>query len=314
MEQTKDLMKQRCKDDYDYDDYDFIDDISFKSRPKKGQKQFNSGPNIYNIDRSRLNKLTKISLLAIPQRSIDVLSKLVINQQIKEVKRIVKTGTNSVSLQAKVNLNNQNFRDLESDDVIIKVFTQKNHTKSDVKAAEEFNLRIYSEDRNKKKAFKLYSGLFLNQTNINSDDLVVYRIDHIVIICQSKPSQTLTQMIKNNPEKLHIFLREVLQLICNFRRLDYRFWSIQSSINDIYWYKKEWNIISSTHETYNYKNAEKHFEQNLIALLKLFRSSGIARKDLQKTFTSFFGGYNRYAWESKIYKSVKDDFFAKCSN
>lgn len=289
-----DASDQFCTTDFNRR-YDFDIKNSKRAGGNKIRKNIDGG----NVDKSRLIKLNQILLLPIPQHSMEILSKLIVNHQISEIVKVLKVGASSVLLHAKVNLLSAVYSDVESDDVILKIFTGKNHTKSDIQAAKLYNPRVYSKDRNKDK-YPHKGYYYRDHLNaVDKEDLLIFRIDNVVVtkmIGIDKPAANLIQMIKQNPQNIEKYYEEIRDLINHFRARDYRFWNRKSSTKDILWHNGEWNFIDyGVENTYNQENYIKSVGNNLTSVIKAFQHYGLSIEKLQIPYT-----------KDKCYKSSRE--------
>lgn len=115
------------------------------SKRKRNKYRVNSTK--WNIEKERLIQLRKVELLPIPQQSIEILSRLVINYQLLEIVKLLQIRKNYVLFHAKMNLKTARFSDLKSDDVTVKIFTRRNHTKLDIEVAEGFSMFVFLQGR-----------------------------------------------------------------------------------------------------------------------------------------------------------------------
>lgn len=285
------------------------DDYYFEKRSKKRRTQFKTGTNSWNIDKARLNKLVKLPLLKLPQSSVDILSKLIINYQLKEITKVMRITDHTVSLHGKVSLLNQNFKELESDDVIIKIFTRKNHSKPDIEAAKDFNPRVYSKDRNKGKLPHI--GYFWNNDHIDSDDLLINRIDNVVMVGYYKPVQKLIKRVQENPHETRDYYKQLIKLVYGFKSRDLWFWNERASLHDILWHRNEWIIVAQKAPIFrSYKIKEKVFAQNLISLFSLFQHNGLTLGELKSEFFRVFKHNVFYSYGCKLYdQEMLDNYF-----
>lgn len=79
---------------------------------------------VYRVNNTQLSKIDAISSLEIPQRSKELLSKLVINHKLEGIKS-VKKRSNTILLHVKISKNFRKYHDLNSDFVMMKIFMGK---------------------------------------------------------------------------------------------------------------------------------------------------------------------------------------------
>lgn len=309
-----------CDIDYDLSyEYDVALDYDFEFRPRlrKGLKSFRKVSNFKNIDQSRLKLLSKVALLKIPERSIKVLSKFVINHQLQEIVKILGTSKNCVTIHAKVNPNNIIYRDLESDDVIVKVFTLNKHESPDVEGAKEYTAQLNSRDRNKwkfmdKDKAKDFRYGYFNHL-LDKEDLPIIRADNVVVmkmIGVDRKALNLVEMIKKHPQRRREFYRDIIELAKLFRSRNGQFWHERSSVKDILWHNSEWNFICHPKSIIcsNWKKIMKadNFFRNLVSIMKLFQRFGLSTAELKEAFVQVFSSNKSYGNERKKIEEMFD--------
>jgi hypothetical protein len=292
----------------DFDDYE--DDFCIKPRTEKKHqvfvKKFKKRA-VYDVKDSHQPIVNKIALLEIPLRSKELLTKLVVNRHLEDIKT-VKPGENSTILQAKINLQNKNFCHLESNDVIIKIFTGKNNKKSDVKTAEKYEFNAY----NIVKDEKLKNCI--PRPNVNEKPLTILTLENIVImkmIGKNQPAKTIFEMVKENPQNVKLYYCEILKAIRSFKYQYYRFWYSKASMNGILWDGKNWVILNRVNIVdkinYNSDESESCFASNLAMLIKTFESFGMKVYDIQQEFhKTFFGkcvDESLFHWSSYYFRN-----------
>jgi hypothetical protein len=261
----KNLQKSnQCYDDEsyfdDFDDYDAHQELFDNGkRSMKKQKAFAKkleGANFWNVGNATLSKLKQLAVLEIPSRSKKVLSKLIINHQLEEIKSIVKIGTNTTVLHAKVS-QNVLFRDLESCDVIIKVFNQNNNKKPDIKAAEDYKPVAY------------YKRCWYDTKTVQIENVVIVKM-----IGTNNPAKNLCEMIEENPKKLRFYYCELLAIIKRHEG----HWISNLSMENILWHNNEFAILGNGH------NAEDATVSNYVDLVNTFKKFGLPIQELKRDF------------------------------
>jgi hypothetical protein len=310
-----DVKTSKLTEDCEYDalSYDVFD-FDIKKRSEKKQKVFEKkidGLSVWNVGNSKKSKLRELSLMKIPPRSIEVLSKFIVNHHLEEIKSVVKVGTKTTVLHAKSNHQHKVYHNLESNDVIIKIFTQKNHTKPDVEAAKNSEVIVFSKNRNKGKL--PHVGFFSHLTNIDCECLNIEQIENVVIlkmIGANHPAKTLINMIKENPQKLQSYYRELLGLIRFFKYRDERFWRLKASMQDILWHNNQWMLISHANRNDDNKN-DDCIASNLVSFVKTFHSYGLSNEELKKDFLKLFVNIDEselhYNWQHDKPMNINSD-------
>lgn len=270
-----DAPDESCDTDYDID-------CDIESSSKSDRKRIRKNANGWCIDKTRLFNLHKVSLLPIPQHAVEILSKLILNHQLLEIGKIWKVSSGRITFFAIINLKSAAFRDLDSDDVIVKVFTGEKFEKLDIKNAKAYRALVYSEKRHK----EYYSSHYYN----NGEELVIFQQENVVItkmIGSNKPAPNLIQMIKLNPHKIKYYYEELIKLIKLFRGRDWHFWNGKSSARKILWDNGEWNFIDHGENIYCEDKHIKYVANNYVSLMKIFRHYGLSNKHLKAPFLNF---------------------------
>lgn len=293
-----------CENDYDFH-LNLTNKTNCRGRNKL-RKTFVKSYNDWNIDRKRKEKLVKVSSLPIPQRSIFILSKLVINHQLDKIIKVIDTKNDCVTIHAKINLNHENYRELESDDVIIKVFTRNNHTRPDMESAKLFKGVVYSKDRNINRP-ENDSKYFYFPMERESLNLALH--DNIVImkmVGDKKPAPRLVDMIKMHPHLRHELYRQIIELVIRLRDKGYQFWCCKASIRNILWHNDEWNILYNEKDRigcFSYEESDKSVK-NLLSVLKVFLHFGLSRKELRETLDDLLSKRQPQRWQIDVVKKV----------
>lgn len=289
------------EDDYQRYEDDPCDD--FRHKKKEKRKQIRKNFKSWDIDKPRLLKLQKLALMTLPQRTIDVLSKLIINHQITEIGGIAQKRKNCITVKAKVNLENGIYRNMKCNDVILKIFTRKNFTKSDVVAAEKFTLTLYNLEMQQKPLRGYYNNYY--EMNLGRENLMIIRIDSIIIIKtvgDGKPLSTLAEMITKNPHKRLIYLGEVLRLLRHVSLNNSGFLHKITPLENILYCNEQWLIkfeqgILGRNQTFN--DSLKIFACNFLSLLRLFNRYFI-KSDLKTVWHNIFNGSRRNTMEFAV--------------
>lgn len=264
-------------DEYYYDKDDF--EYEYKARLQRGQNKLRKG-STWDLDRNRKKLLKSVVSLPIPQRSIEILSKFCANHQLKEIVSIMKISRRSVTVHARVNIKHELYRNLESSNVVIKVFTRKNSKKVDIERAKNWNLRVHSVHRARQK-FPHESRYYDFYSGNHCESLTVLRIDNIVIMKMigfGKPAMTLAQRIHRNLKDAKDLLTELLSTVKMFIEKSWQF-SPGSDANQIFWHKDEWVFVTKDCPDYKLKN--KFYGRNVLAILRVFRFFGMKTKEIK---------------------------------
>lgn len=264
-----------------------------KRKISRDRKCFRKSFKSWDIDKKRLLQLTKLSLMELPQRTIHVLSKMIINRQITEIGKVIKIRRNCITIRVKVNLQNANYRDLVYEDVLLKVFTRKNHTKPDIETAKNSShQRLLDRHVLQQSNETCYYNNFMHSTK--KDNLIIMRIDSIVIIrsVDSTPRlQSLEDVLKNNPYRRLPVLKNLLELVKALRESDYLFWNQLTSMKNIFYNNDAWSIVYTNQESSRanqHKQSLKNFTENIAALVNLFHRFGVPMIDLKYTCFQVF--------------------------
>lgn len=277
---------------FDSDERDFscYEEVS---RPTKQRKCFRKSIGVWDIDKHRLLQLQKLQLMKLPLRTIDVLSKLIINHQITEIGKLSEFKKGCMTITAKVNLENQNFRELTDEDVVLEVFTRKNHTKPDLEAAKNFDVEIYYKNINKKQNEALATKYSYYEPRNHFKNFAIFRIDSIVVI-PSKPKTSLMDMIKKQPHRRLELFGEVLFHLKKYRMANGTFWAENGSVHNIYYNETEgeWLFLNrSVPNTYDYRC--NHFPAGIVRLVKVFNRFGVPMEDLHRKCSSILSCSHR---------------------
>lgn len=283
---------------FDIDDqFHRYQDRTETSRPKK---RFRKSFKNWDIDKPRLLQLQKLSLMKLPQRTIHVLSKLIINHQITEIGKVVKIRRNCITIKAKVNMQSANYRNLLYEDIILKIFTSKNHTKPDVESAKVCSdpLRLDRDIYQPANRIHYYRNL-MYLANIH--DLIVMRIDSIVIVKSVRTTPGLEEVLRRQPYLRVAVLENLLESVRALRESDNLFWGQLTSMNNIFYRNYEWDIVytkqGSSRSSENGQSL-KNFTANVAALVNVFRRHGVPRDDLK------YACYQAFRSESGDFKHV----------
>lgn len=322
LEQHADYYES-CSDEF----HEYADNFHTKTRAQKKQKALvkKTGKQpTWNVGDSQQTQIRKITSMEMPDLSNEVLAKLLINHQLKEVKSVIKVGTNSILLRGKVNEKNQNYRDLESNDVIIKIFTKKNHTKPDVEAAKAFKLFAFSKDRNKAKP--PHNGSFAQNENMDCENIVLVQLENIVImkmIGQNHPPKNIIDILKEAPLYAIVegaslvdlewryyvnwslarpHFRKLLELIPLLKYRNMRFWRLKVSMKSIFWHNNEWVILNKDNDDVLYKNSPDYIASNLALLVKTFERFGVENSKLKEEFFRMFEDKRKSSMLKRILK------------
>lgn len=288
-------------------DYSHYEDFD---RPRQQRKIIRSSFKDWNIEKQRLLQLKKLTFMKLPQKTIDILSKLIINHQITEIEKLTHLKS-SVTITAKVNLENANFRALTDENVVLKIFTKKNHVKPDAEAANNFNVTIYYKDINRAKneeLIKKYSNFYSYswyEARNHFKDYMIFRIDSIVVV-PAKPKTSLMKFIKNHPKRRLDLFEKILEAVRSYRKSDYSFWAGKYSLHDIYFNESENELLILNQKSDHFNDWKgKEFAKNVTVLVKAFNRSGVPMKDLQSLCFKAFRLSHRYA-EGYLYQELCD--------
>lgn len=247
-----------CDDDCDYGlyhDYDY----EYKPRPKKGQKSFRKSSNSWNLDRTRLHKMKKLACLPMPKKSLEILSKLVINHQLKEIVKVLKVAKNCVTLHVKVNLDNKFYSHLKSEDVVIKIFTLKNHKKPDVESAKHYQAEIYHKSLDV-LVRGLSSGESVLQSQLNycrfkDHSYEIMRIENVVVAKFRLKKDVLKEAWKENPALKLEYTRGLVENINYYSKCDFH-WAYRKKVKK-YLYDNSDNEIIKFSQVKTHNEVEK---------------------------------------------------------
>lgn len=258
------------------------------------------------IDKLREQKLRKLSAINLPHKSAAELSKLIINHQITDIGDVVKTKQNCVTIKAQVNINNAAFRELVNDEVYIKVFTKKNHKFPDEEAAANYSLFIFSKDRNKGQAKHVGHFHYQHVQDIDREDLVVHRVENIVIIKTFGAGEKLLDVIKNSKSRRAEIFTDLVSTIQQMRRNCGDFYASKSSHRNIFFNSQQWEIIDRPRrKDQNFKLAEKNGVENLVAIIRLFHEHGLALEDMKKSCYDIFKGSRKNTYDYQFLKIIE---------
>lgn len=255
-----------------------------EQQKRKTRTKFLKSLSEWKIDKQRSKNLGKISNLPIPQRSILILSKLVINHQITEIVRVLDKRRDCVTIHARINLNSQVYREEDSDSVLIKVFTRKLNTRVNFTSAKLFRGVAYSEERNRNHPKTNDRSFFVP---FDKEILPILSIDNVVIVKMvgdQRPPPSLVEMVKRFPQRRKQFYRQIIELVVRLRDQSYQFWSSKASIRNILWHNNEWNILYNELDVdvFCMEDNERIFSRNLIAVMKVFLHFGLTRKEVKQ--------------------------------
>lgn len=250
----------------------FDDVIYLKTGPTKARKCFRKDVENWDIDKTRLQKLQKLLLINLPQHTVDVLSKMVINHQILSIGQVSDITANCITIKAKVNLQKEIFKDLLSEDVRLKIFTKKNHTKPDLAGAKSFSLyvkrdvNIHWPDQRKSACFNV------------KENMIVHRVDSIVFIetrTSAKPAYSMQQMIQMDKEKAVDHYCTLLELIKKLKAQDSIFWTQPANMQNIFFHDNEWKIVEHRNDLPHSSKSFGTFVGNINAMTKVFVKYGV---------------------------------------
>lgn len=257
----------------------FDDEIYLKIGSAKARKCFRKDDENWEIDRTRLQELQKLLKLNLPQHTVEVLSKLIINHQIVKIGQVTEVSASHITIKAKVNLQKEIFKDLSSDDVRMKIFTKKNHTRRDLEAAKSFRLYankkvvIHWSEHRKSACFEV------------KENMVVHRIDSIVFIdtrTAAKPAYSMKQIIRNDLEQAVDHYSALLVLIKKLKAQDSNFWTQPADMHNIFYHDSEWKIVEHKSELAHSTKSFGNFVENINSMTKVFVKHGVP---MQKMFT-----------------------------
>lgn len=260
------------------------------------------------IDKLREQKLRKLSLMNLPQKSTAELSKLIINHQITDFGDVVKTKENCVTIKAKVNLNNAVFRELIDENVFIKVFTKKNHKFPDEETAANFSLFVYSKDRNKEQPKHVGYFLYQHTRDIDREQLVVHRVGSVVFVQAFGQGEKLLDVIKNSKDSLAEIFTDLVSTIQHMRRRCGDFYASNSSHRNIFYNNNQWEFIDRPRpEDQNFESREKNGVKNLVAIVHLFQQHGLALKGMRKPCYDIFKVSRKNTYDYQFLKSLESE-------
>lgn len=265
-------------------------DKDFPMISRKGERsafKIRKGPNTWRVDKLRLGRLNDISLLPIPQHSKDILSKLTIKRQLNEIKEVLKVANDCVTLKAKFDMDKEIFGHIDTQDVVIKIFTGKNHTKPDVDSAKQYNVSATIERKNVDHGYKQY---FYQRTPVLCIDNVVISI--MVGYEKSAFNSLITKVVdRKNVEK---YYQELLKLVPKFKDRSKITWDDVISDKNILWHNNRF-IISHRYE-YCRKGRRYCSAKTFQSVIKVFRYYGVSWKNFKEAFNTVFTG-THYGWD-----------------
>jgi hypothetical protein len=185
-----------------FSEYDDDCHLDFHTKRKQKHKIFAKKvkkQSIYDVKDSQHVLVKKINSMEIPERSKQLLTKLVVNRQLEEIKS-VRHGTNSIVLHAKVNYEHEIYRDLESNDVMMKIYIGKNHKKADVDSAKNIEIRSLKLD---------------TPYHIECEFLDLFTMENISVmkmIGGNHSAKNLFEMVEENPGKVRRYFRKSSKL------------------------------------------------------------------------------------------------------
>jgi hypothetical protein len=203
----------------------------------------------------------------------------VADHQLKEING-VKHETNSVVIDANVNRMSKNFRDLESDEVLIKIFISSGHKKPIT------NFQLYAcslIERSKKNA--------IGSNYYKCEPLIVLKLEDIVIMKKIINAKNILEMLKENPRHSRKYLKEILKTIKVLSFWDWRFWRDEISIDRILWSNNRWVIINRTNRN-TPCNEDTYIASNFLILFETFLKCGMKAEEAKKELLSFITGKN----------------------
>lgn len=271
----------------------------------------------WNIEKQRLLQMQKLFLMEIPERTKHVLSKLLVNHQITDIGRVIKIRRNCVTIAAKVNLENANYKDLFYEDVRLKIFTKNNHTRPDLETAKDFIQQLRLRERRKlpdPEQIYFYNNFMYPAFE---ESLFIMRIDSIVVTkCnRTAPRLLILEDVLKKKSYMRVGILEALKQILNIvkasRENDYLFWNQLTSMRNIFYRKDTWEIIynkQGSSRSSQHKQSLKNFTENIAALVNIFHRYGASMDDIKyecyKAFKSKRRGFshvlsqlkNKFGW------------------
>ena len=266
----------------------FDDDYQWTSMESSGTNYNRKSFTVLDFDNMRVKKLSKIALLPIPQLSIDILSKLTISHQLKEIIKVLQVKDNCVTLQAQFNLSSESYHQLDSNDVIVKIFTQKNHTKPDIEAARLYSVINISE---KKKVGIEEKKYFYQRLPV----LCIGNVAIVKMIGYEDSALKSWRTKIEDPKKLDEVFQKLLKLVKEFKDRDDLCWGIEKNRKSILKHNKKWIV----EQTWCYKHRKYQHVKNFSSIVTVFRYYGVSWKQLKDTFNVVYEG-KRYGWDHVI--------------
>lgn len=276
----------------------YDEDIYLNTVPTKARKCFRKDVENWDIDKTRQQELQKLLLLNLPQHTVDIMSKLIINHQIIHIGQVLDVTASCITIKAKVNLKKEIFKELSSEDVRLKIFTKKNHTRPDLEAAESFSLYVKREivvhwpKERKSACFEV------------KENMVVHRIDGIVFIdtrTSAKPVYSIQQMVKNDIEKALDHYDSLLVLIKKLKAQDSHFWTQPANMQNIFYHDNEWKIIEHKSELPHSTKSFGYFVGNINSLTKVFAKHGVPmHKMYAPCYQHFWDNRHPHGFNHKI--------------
>jgi hypothetical protein len=269
-----------------FDEYGDDFHLDFHTKRKQKHKIFVKKvkkQSIYDVKDSQHELVKKINSLEIPERSKQLLTKLVVNRQLEGIKSVRK-GSNSVILHAKVNHEHENYRDLESNEVMMKIFIGKNHKKANVESANNFKIRSLKVDT----AYRSIKRESLDL--LTSENIKVMKIVGV-----KHPAKNLLEMLEENPQKVRKYFREVFEALKVI--IYYYFWIEKASMTDILWHQGRWVFLDRIDSSKN--EEDTNTAANIALLFKTFLEFGMTTYEIQQEFTSILTHLDRSYYHSR---------------
>lgn len=298
-------MKNKSNKSFDIENSEELDkspklsskDFNSSTRNNKNKffkKKLEDGSPIWNLDNCRLKKLNQLASMELPERTAKVLSKLTINHQLRELGDLIETTENTLTYHAIVNKACKNFESVNNDgEVFIRIFTLKDHTKPDVKAAENFTVTSYP-GHNKECTCQIsrFHSCLNSYHSYVTEDLKILQLENVVIIKKlgtvKNPIKTLCEMVKSNRSSLKDLLDDIL---CSYKiRLlrTWKFGQVEMDVEKIFYFNDTWIFVSEskTGEIDNVERLSKSEESaiitsNIINIVKIFHRFKMTKQEIR---------------------------------
>lgn len=272
-------------------------DEDFYLKPVKNRKCFRKDVENWEIDKTRLQKLQKLLLINLPQHTVDILSKMVINHQVISIGQVCSITPTCITIKAKVNIEKEVFKELLSEDVRLKIFTKKNHTRPDLEAAEKFTFYV------KRDVVVLWPTQKKSACFNVKENMIVHKIDNIVFIdtrTSAKPMLSIQQIVQIDREKAVENYNTLLGLVKKLKVQDSSFWTQPANMHNIFYHDNEWKIFEHKSELPHSSKSFGIFIENIKSMTKAFAKYIPMQKLYGPIYQNFWDNRNPHGFKHKI--------------